>query len=90
MTLVPAARWWAPPGRRIAPSRSASEAISRRAAGLRASIVNREVSTATRPPGRTRCSALTMKWLWMLCPAGLWRRSCSTMLPNGTLPIARS
>ena len=89
-TPVPAARWCAPLGSRIAPTRSASAAISRRAAGLRASIVYRDVSTATRPPGRIRCRDLTMKWLWIVCPAGLWRRSCSTTCPNGTLPIARS
>ena len=31
-----------------------------------------------------------MKWLWMLCPPGLCRRSVRANLPNGTLPIARS
>ena len=31
-----------------------------------------------------------MKWLWMLWPPGLWRRSVSANEPNGTLPIARS
>ena len=65
-------------------------AISRRAAGFRASIVYREVSTMTRPPGRVRCSDFTMKWLWMLCPDRLCRGSCSATWPNGTLPITRS
>ena len=85
--LVPAARWWAPLGSRTAPTRSARAAISRRAAGLAASMVYREVSTATRPPGRVRCRLLMRKWLWMECPPGLCRRSCSATLPNGTLPI---
>ena len=89
-TLVPAARWWAPLGSRTAPTRSARAAISRRAAGLRASRVKREVSSATRPPGRVRCRDLMMKWLWMLCPPWLCRRSFSWIAPNGTLPITRS
>ena len=31
-----------------------------------------------------------MKWLWIECPPALWARSCSVILPNGTLPITRS
>jgi len=31
-----------------------------------------------------------MKWLWMLCPPGLWMRSVRANEPNGTLPIAKS
>jgi len=57
---------------------------------LRASMAYREVTTAIRPPGRTRCRALMMKWLWMLCPPGLWMRSVRANEPNGTLPIAKS
>ena len=87
---VPAARWCAPPGSRRAPTRSARPAISRRAAGLRASIVYREVSSATRPPGRVRCSDLMMKWLWMQCPAGYAAGRAALTWPNGTLPITRS
>ena len=58
---VPAVRRCEPLGSRIAPTRSASWLISRRAAGLAASSVNREVSTATSPPGRVSASDLRMK-----------------------------
>jgi hypothetical protein len=45
----------------------------RRAAGFAASIVYRDVSTATSPPGRVNATDLTMKWLcrewlpWLCC-----------------------
>ena len=84
--LVPAARWWAPLGSRIAPTRSAREAISRRAAGLRASMVYREVSTITRPPGRVRASDLTRKWLWMACPDGVVPSVVQDRLPERDVP----
>ena len=87
---VPAAAANAPRGRRTAPSRSARAAISRRAAGLRASIVHREVTTIARPPGRVRRSDLTTKWLCKLSRDGLWTGSCRTTLAKGTLPIVRS
>ena len=87
---VPAVRRCAPVGSRTAPTRSAGPSLSRRAAGLTASSVNSEVSTATTPPGRIRASALTMKWLCRLWPRALCRRSCSRTSANGTLPTATS
>jgi len=60
---VPAARRWAPFGSRIAATRSACSANTRRAAGLTASIVYRDVITATNPPGRVNSNAFAMKWL---------------------------
>lgn len=61
---VPAARLCAPDGNRMAATRSARALNSRRAVGLPASMVCRDVSTATRPPERVSSSDLTMKWLW--------------------------
>ena len=66
---VPAVRRCEPVGSRTAPSRSATALISRRAAGFAASSVNRELSTATSPPGRVNASDLRMKWLWIECRA---------------------
>jgi hypothetical protein len=60
-TSVPDDRAKARSGRRTAPTRSAMAAISRRAAGLRASSVYREVSATTSPPGRVRWSDLMRK-----------------------------
>ena len=70
-TSVPAAARKVPAGSRMAPSRSARSAISRRAASLRASRVKRLVTTATNPPGRVRSRPLMMKWLWIELPAGV-------------------
>ena len=73
ITSVPAAARKVPAGSRTAPTRSARAAMSALAAAPAASRVKREVTTATSPPGRTRSSDLTMKWLWMLWRRGLWR-----------------
>jgi hypothetical protein len=54
MASAPAALRCEPVGRLTAPTRFASWFISRRAAGLAASRVKLEVSTATMPPGRVR------------------------------------
>ena len=77
-------------GRRMAPIRSARSAIATRASSAWASRVNREVTTATSPPGRVKSSDLTTKWLCIDRPARLWARSKSTAEENGTLPMTRS
>ena len=87
---VPAALRCAPDGSRIAVTRSAMPAISRRAESSCASIVYRLVSAATSPPGRVRASDFTRKWLCMLCRPWLCRGSVRITLENGTLPITRS
>ena len=68
---VPAARQGVLDGNRTAHTKSARSDIALRAAGLVASIVQRDVSTATTPPGRTICRLLTMKWLCIFNRAGL-------------------
>ena len=60
-TSVPAAARMAPSGRRTAPTRSAMEARNMRAVGSALSMVQRLVTKAARPPGRSRSIDRAMK-----------------------------
>ncbi len=60
---VPATRANAFVGRRTAPTRSATAAMSRRARWLALSIVKCELMTATYPPGAVNARLFRMKWL---------------------------
>lgn len=74
--------------RRVLPrTRGAPQRAGR---ALAAGRVRSATSSRRRRWFRARCSDLRMKWLWILWPWQLWRRSCRTAWPKGTLPRARS